>query len=379
MENEDDHSTQFLTFDQFTTDMNTQSIYMHWAKTRPKVKYDLALSGILNLPFAELEANIADLDLNGDNAYGYQPLVEALAAHSQVSRESVVTISGGTSMANHLAMAAALEHGDEVLIEEPTYEPILALAEYFGAKVKRFPRTFENRYRIEIEELAKQISPRTRLIVLTNLHNPSSTPVTEETLRQIGELARGVGARVLVDEVYLEAMFEAAPRSSIHLGPEFIATTSLTKGYGLSGLRCGWIMAEPDMAQRMRLLHDVFGAVGPQPSERLSVVALAKLPKFIERAKKILETNRAVLQDFFESREDLQVVRNGSGTTSFPRLLKGRVENLSDVLHQKYDTAIVPGRFFESPQHFRIGMCAEPELFREGVQRLGAALDELRA
>src|SRR6267378_4362572 len=352
--------------------MNTQSIYMHWAKTRPKVKFDLALSGILNLPFAELEAKIEDLDLNGDNAYGYQPLVEALAAHSQVSPESVVTISGGTSMANHLAMAAALEHGDEVLIEEPTYEPILALAEYLGARIKRFPRTFENGYRIEIEELANQISPRTRLIVLTNLHNPSSTQVTEETLRQIGELARGVGARVLVDEVYLEAMFEAAPRSSVHLGPEFIATTSLTKGYGLSGLRCGWIMAEPEMAQRMRLLHDVFDGIGPQPAERLSVMALNKLPKFIARAKRILESNRAVLRDFLDSREDLQAVRTESGTTSFPRLLKGRVEDLYDSLHRKYDTSVVPGRFFESPQHFRIGLCAEPELFKEGVKRLGA-------
>ena len=173
-------------------------------------------------------------------------------------------------------------------------------------------------------------------------------------------------------------MFETAPRSSVHLGPEFIATTSLTKGYGLSGLRCGWILAEPDMAQRMRLLHDVFGAVGPQPSERLSVVALAKLPKFVARAKQILETNRTVLNDFLDTREDLQVVRTETGTTSFPRLLKGRVADLSDSLHRKYETAIVPGRFFESPQHFRIGMCAEPELFTEGVKRLGAALDEGR-
>ena len=357
--------------------MNTQSIYMNWAKTRPKVKYDLALSGILNLPFAELEATIDDLDLNGDNSYGYRPLVEALAAHSQVAPESVVTISGGTSMANHLAMAAAIEHGDEVLIEEPTYEPILALAEYFGAQVKRFPRSFENGYRIDVEAIAALLTSHTRLIVLTNLHNPSSVLVPEETLRRIGELARSVGARVLVDEVYLEAMFEAAPRSSVHLGPEFIATTSLTKGYGLSGLRCGWILAEPDMAQRMRLLHDVFGAVGPQPSERLSVVALAKLPKFVARAKQILEANRTVLNDFLDTREDLQVVRTETGTTSFPRLLKGRVEDLADSLHRKYETAIVPGRFFESPQHFRIGMCAEPELFEEGVKRLGAALDEL--
>jgi aspartate/methionine/tyrosine aminotransferase len=359
--------------------MNTKSIYMNWAKTRPKVKYDLALSGILNLPFAELEATIEDLDLNGENAYGYRPLVEGLAAHCQVTPDSVVTISGGTSMANHLAMAAVLEHGDEVLIEEPTYEPILATAEYFGAQIKRFPRSFENGFQIDLEKLAHQITPRTRLIVLTNLHNPSSTLVDKDTLLQIGALARGAGARVLVDEVYLEAMFEAAPRSSVLLAPEFIATTSLTKGYGLSGLRCGWILAEPDLAQRMRLLNDVFGAVGPQPAERLSVVALKKLAKFIARAKGILEPNRAVLKDFLDSREDLQVVHTEAGTTSFPRLLKGRVEDLYSLLHQKYDTAIVPGSFFESPQHFRIGMCAEPELFKEGVKRLDAALDELRA
>ena len=359
--------------------MNTQSTYMQWAKTRPKVTYDLALSGILNLPFAELGAKIDDLDLNGDNAYGYQPLVDALAAHCGVDRKSVVSISGGTSMANHLAMAAALEHGDEVLIEQPTYEPILAVANYFGAKIKRFSRSLENDFRVDVDELANEITPRTRLIILTNLHNPSSTLVPEETLRQIGELARSAGARVLVDEVYLEAMFEAAPRSSVHLGPEFIATTSLTKGYGLSGLRCGWILAEPKLAKQMLLLNDLFGAVGPQPAERLSVVALASLPKFIVRAKRILESNRTVLREFLDSREELKVVRTESGTTSFPRLLKGRVEDLCALLHEKYDTAVVPGRFFESPQHIRIGMCAEPELFKAGVVRLGSALDELRA
>src|SRR5438067_5644743 len=159
--------------------MNTQSTYMQWAKKRPKVKYDLALSGILNLPFPELEAQIEDIDLNGDNSYGYAPLVDALAQHCDVPGEQVVTISGGTSMANHLAMAAAIEHGDEVLIEQPTYEPLLALAEYFGARVRRFQRLFENDFQIDYEGLAQQITSRTRLIVLTNLHNPSSAFVDE--------------------------------------------------------------------------------------------------------------------------------------------------------------------------------------------------------
>src|SRR5881275_2085895 len=307
--------------------MNTQSTYMRWAKTRAKVKYDLALSGILNLPFAELDATISDIDLNGDNSYGFGPLVDALAAHADVPRDCIVTISGGTSMSNHLAMAAAIEHGDEVLIEEPTYEPLLALAKYFGAQVKRFSRSFENNFRIDVDELERKVSSTTKLIVLTNLHNPSSTLTDEPTLCRIGEIAANVGARVLVDEVYLEAMFENAPRSSVHLGPQFIATSSLTKGYGLSGLRCGWILAEAELAQRMRLLHDIFGALAPHPAETLSVLALKKLPKFIERAKSILETNRAVLNDFYDSREDLEAPRSRIGTTSFPRLLKGTVDN----------------------------------------------------
>src|SRR5258706_8147112 len=120
--------------------MNTQSTYMRWAKTRAKVKYDLALSGILNLPFAELEATTSDIDLNGDNSYGYVPLVDALAAHADVPRERIVTISGGTSMANHLAMAAAIEHGGAVWIEQATYAPLIAVAQYFGGDIKRFTR-----------------------------------------------------------------------------------------------------------------------------------------------------------------------------------------------------------------------------------------------
>ena len=357
--------------------MKRQSEFMYWAKTRPRVKYDLALSGILNLPFPELDVKLNELELHGDNAYGYRPLVEALAAHCHVAPENVVTISGGTSMANHLAMAALLEHGDEVLIEQPTYDPLLAIAEYLGARIKRFPRRFEDSFKIDIVELEKQITPRTRVIVLTNLHNPSSELVDETTLRKIGELARDVGARVLVDEVYLEAMFENSPPSAVLLGPEFVATSSLTKGYGLSGLRCGWILADAEVAKKIRRLDDIFAASAPNVMERLSVVALNQLPRIAARAKAMLETNRETLNSFFEMRDDLDALSTKFGTTSFPRLRDGNVEKLSTLLIEKYETAVVPGRFFESPDHIRIGMCCDPTLFSAGAERLGQALDEL--
>ncbi len=354
-----------------------QSSFMHWAKTRPKVKYDLALSGVLNLSFSELDPKPSDLELHGDNAYGYVPLVHALATHCQVPAESVVTVSGGTSMANHLAMAALIEHGDEILVETPAYEPILALADYFGAKVKRFSRRFENNYAIDMDDLAAKLSPGTRLIILTNLHNPSSMLVPENTLREIGALARKVGARVLVDEVYLEAMFDDAPCSSVRFGDEFVATRSLTKGYGLSGLRCGWIIAAPDVAERIRRLDDIFDAVGPHPAERLSVLALAQLEKLKKRAKDVLDENRRAFREFLENSAGLEVVWSDLGTTMFPKLERGEVGPFCARLLEKYDTAVVPGRFFEAPQHMRIGLCCPPDAFRHGLAALGRTLAEL--
>jgi len=351
---------------------------MHWAKTRPRVKYDLALSGILNLPIAEMDVDAEGLELHGDNAYGYRPLVEALANHRKVAPKSVVTVAGGTSMANHLAMAGLIEHGDEVLIEEPAYDPLLAVARYLGAKIRRFPRPFEIEFKIDIQALEKQITPRTRLIVITNLHNPSSALIDDETLRKIGGLARAVGAHVLVDEVYLEAMFENAPPSAISFGPEFIVTSSLTKGYGLSGLRCGWIFAEPKLAEKIRQLDDIFAASAPYLMDQLSVMAVNQLPKIAGRAKSMLEANRQTMREFLKSRSDVNAAPTKFGTTSFPRIRNVDVEKLCALLTEKYETAVVPGRFFESPQHIRIGMCCEPENFQTGIERLGLALDELK-
>lgn len=355
-----------------------QSSFMHWAKMRPKVKYDLALSGIFNLPIAELDVNFSEIQLHGDNAYGYAPLTNALAEHRNVAGESVVTVSGGTSMANHLLMAALVQQGDEVLIEKPTYEPILALADYFGARVARFSRRFEENYAIDLDDLARKVSARTRLIILTNLHNPSSVLVERETLRKIGELARTVGAHVMVDEVYLEAVCEGPIASAFELGPEFVVTSSLTKGYGLSGLRCGWIFAAPDLADQIRRLNDIFGAVAPYATEQLSVIALAQLAKIQTRAEAILSANRCALKDFLRTRNDLDVVWSDIGTTLFPKLRTGRAEQLCTRLLESYDTAVVPGHFFESPDHFRIGICCSPETFQAGVKALECALDELR-
>jgi aspartate/methionine/tyrosine aminotransferase len=352
------------------------SEYIEWAKTRPVARFDLATSGVVNFPISELDITIEDIELSGPSLYGYEPLQQALAAKCGVAPENVVAAIG-TSMANHLAMAAILEPGDEALIEQPAYDPLMGIARYLGASVKRFARRFEDGFKVDPREIASAVTSRTRLIVLTNLHNPTSVLIDNDTLEQIGEVARSIKARVLIDEVYLEALFDRAPRSAFHLGPEFVTTSSLTKAYGLSGIRCGWVLAEPELARRMWRLNDLFGNIPAHSAERLSVVALAKLDRIASRGRSLLEQNRVVLNRFLDTRDDIEAIRPGVGTTAAPRLKRGNVDQLCALLQDKYETSLVPGSFFELPEHFRIGIGCAGEMLEEGLKRLGAALDEM--
>jgi aspartate/methionine/tyrosine aminotransferase len=198
-----------------------------------------------------------------------------------------------------------------------------------------------------------------------------------ETLRAVGALARGVGARVLVDEVYLESLAVLGrPRvSAAHLGPEFLVTSSLTKAYGLSGLRCGWAIADPDLARRMWRLNDLFGVVPAHPAELLSVLALDRLERPAARARQILEANTAAANAFLASRPQLECAPLDGGMIAFPRLRDGGVEALCDRLRDEHGTTVVPGRFFGAPEHFRLAIGCAPETLAGGLEGLGRALD----
>lgn len=349
------------------------SSYMHWAKTRSVAKYNLATSGLNNVKLRELNVSLDDLEIT-EGGYGYQPLIQSIATRYRVAQEEVVT-GAGTTFANHLAMAALIKPGDEVLFEHPAYEPMLALAHYLGADVKRFSRRFEDEFQVLPEELERLVTPKTKLIVITNLHNPSGVLIDDERMKQIGEIARRVDALVLVDEVYMETLFEESPRTSFHLGEEFVVTSSLTKAFGLSGLRCGWILAQRDLAKRMWLLNDLFASTAVHAGERLSLVAMQQLEGIGERAKQLFDRNRQILNNFLDTREDLEVIRPEFGTVMFPRVRHGTSDRLCDLLREKYETTVVPGVFFEMPAHFRIGIAGDTEILKTGLERLEKALN----
>lgn len=351
------------------------SEYMHWAKTRPPARYNLASSEVPHFRLDRFPIAIDELGLDGASRYRYPALRDAIANKCGVTADRVV-MADGASMANMLAMAALIAPGDDVLVEHPAYEPMVAAARFLGGQIRHFTREGPQ-FDLDPEAVARAMTPQTRLILLTNLHNPTGNLAGETALRAIGAIAEQAGARVLIDEVYLDASIPAQT-SAAHLDDAFVSTSSLTKCYGLSGLRCGWILAPPALAEKMWRLNELFGVAQAHPAERLSCLALARLDEIGAELPALLARNRALANDFFAGRGDLEAAPMVHGITALPRLLRGDPDALDARLRTHYDTAIVPGRFFGLADHFRIGVGGPTETVEAGLERLGAALDELK-
>jgi aspartate/methionine/tyrosine aminotransferase len=348
---------------------------MHWSKTHQRARNDLTGSNLLPLGLEELPGGVEAVRLTGPNDEGYAPLVEAIATRYGVESDRVCT-AAGTSGANFLAMAAILRPGDEVLIECPTYDPLLGAARLLGAEIGRFERTFEDGFRPDPDRVATAATERTRLIVLTNLHNPSGVLIPEGTIREIGEVAESVGARVLVDEVYLETAFDASPRPAATISDTFVSTNSLTKAFGLAGLRCGWAIGSPAAAEAMRRARDVVDAVGSFPSDTLATVAFAGIDRLLERAREILTPNLRRLGETVERALNLVWASPEGGPGGFPRLLATEdAEPFVQFLEREFETSVAPGRFFEAPAHFRVAIGGASDHVARGLDALDRALE----
>jgi aspartate/methionine/tyrosine aminotransferase len=351
------------------------SAYMRFAKFETGARFELASSGVADLKLTDLGLSFDELALRGANSDGYGPLRERIAARFGIDQACVVTPGGGASFANHLALAAMVEPGDEVLIETPTYELLTTMLGYFQADVRTFERRADEAWRLDPDRAAAAIGPNTRLVVITNLHNPTSAPADEAAIQAIAAAAAKVGARVLADEVYRELTFGDGPaRTSFRADGNVVATSSLTKAYGLSGLRCGWILAPAVLAERIRRLNDLFGVHAPFVAEQMAAAALDRLPELRARATATLGPNRAAYREIVGAHPALEQTIFDEGTTVFPRLKAGDVAGFVQRLRADFDTGVVPGHFFGAPDHFRVGLGGDADLTREGLKRLAEAL-----
>jgi aspartate/methionine/tyrosine aminotransferase len=353
-----------------------ESEYLEWARSHGNIKYSLALSGVPPVDVGLLSPSVEDFTMATDNEYGWAPLLERIAERYGVDSENVV-LAHGTSMANHLACASLAEPGDHVLIEWPVYDPLVAVPRYLDCEVSFFERRAEDGYALDVAAVGRAVTPRTRLVILSNLHNPTGAAINRAELESLAQMAESRDFYVLVDEVYLEWNYgvgnDPELRSAINISPRFVTTRSLTKVFGLAALRAGWILADSWLATRMRRLNGLFASSMSSPAERLAARAFDHAAMLLDKQRKRVDKNRSIVTKFIESQPKLSWLAPDSGTVGFVRLEGGDVDGLVERLLAR-DSLVTPGRFFGVDDHFRIGFGMEKANLEEGLKRLDSAL-----
>lgn len=349
--------------------------YMTWAKKHAPARYDLRGSNLLHCTLDDLKGARGSLELFARNDEGYPPLVEAIAHRYGVGRDRVATATGASG-ATFLALGALVRPGDLVLAEWPGYDPHVGAARFLGAEVRTFDRAWRDGFRLDPDRLARELTQRPKAVLLTNLHNPSGVYTDPWTLVAIAEMAEAVGTKVLVDEVYLEAISGVDTTPAAGRGEAFVSINSLTKSFGLAGLRVGWALGDPETIERMRRVRDVVDGVGAVPSERLGVLAFEQIDHLLQRARRILEPNAWLLRRFVETRPELDWVAPAGGSIAFPRLLG--VDDASgfvEMARKDFGVGVVPGSMFGAAAHFRVSIAGQKRVLEDGLEALGQALD----
>jgi aspartate/methionine/tyrosine aminotransferase len=352
---------------------------MRWAKRHlgSFAPRNLGMSGVRPLGADDLALPAEVPYWAPEGEHGDPRLREAVARHEGVEPERVFA-TAGTSLANFLVLLSEAR-GAPVAVESPAYGSLPATPPLLGGRATTFRRDEARGWRIDPDSLRSALVPGTRLVVATDLHNPSGAALAQEDLALLVEEAGRVGARVLVDEVYRELSFLPRP-SAAALDPRVVATSGLTKAHGLGGLRIGWILAPRDVVERVSAVNDLVCPAHPTPSIAIALAYLPKAAEASERTRAEAAERLAVADAWVASREDVSWVRPAGGLTGLLRL-RGAFDGDRLARHAlaRHGVQVIPGSFFGAPGHVRVSYGLPPGDLRAALDSLGRALDDLAA
>ena len=310
-------------------------------------------------------------------------LQDAVAHRYGVAAEHVVpTIGAGQAIVQ--ALFALLRSGDHVVVERPTYEPLHRVPELLGATVTRIDRRLEDGWQLVPERLAKVLTPRTRAVILTNLHSPSGVACSPRTLAELAGLAARVGAVLLVDEVQLDYAFDrdpaAACRPACLVDETAISFSSVSKALGLPQLRAGWLVArDPEAARALRIAADYLHARLPAASALLAAHALEHVAADMShQSARTTAASLRIVERWARAEPRVEYVPPHAGPHALVRLPPAVSDQaLAELLHERYETRVVPGHLLEAPGCVRVGLHLPGPQLEQGLANLSAALDDL--
>ncbi len=337
-------------------------------------KYDLSSSDMPTQRLSEY-GGLGDRPLGESHMNGSEALRRELATLYGGAAEDYI-VTAGASEANFAVFATLLEAGSPVLVERPTYQPLEAIPRGLGARVTRVDRREDDGFRLAVGDVERALPSGLRLLVLTNLSNPTGAALDSDVVRGIADLASRRGFYVLVDEIFRDLAFDRTPPTMGGLNERTIVTSSMSKFYGAGGLRIGWIRAAPDARRRLRGVLDYLSANPAAPSEAIALALLKNRSKTVARNRRLIEEGRAIASEWAAT-SGLEW-RPPAGHLAFPRV-GGDTVRLSELLLREHETFIAPGESFGLGGHFRLNVGMPAESLAEGLARVTKARKQLAA
>jgi aspartate/methionine/tyrosine aminotransferase len=359
------------------------------------VKYDIAESGILPLSTDDLLAfeppearagtlaRLLALPLGYSEARGTAALRGQLAATYARGDADHVLVTTGAIEANFLLFNVLLEPGDHVIAPYPAYQQLYSVPRAIGCDVSLWHVGPQTNYQYDLDALERLVTPRTRVIVVNTPHNPTGAMLPPAAAARIYALAESVGATVIGDEAYrwlgVPGGDPFAP-PMFDLGARGVSVGTLSKPFGLPGLRIGWIAGPPDLVRECWAMRDYITLSPGKLNDALAQLAMTHRGKIVERNRRIIEANLATAAAFLNDRADFLAWTPPRG--GLLALIKYDLPvdslTLADRLALEHSVMLAPGSAFGYERHLRLGIGQRPDIFAAGLAEAGKCFDDIR-
>ncbi len=308
----------------------------------------------------EVRERLLGLRLGYTEVPGSPELRDAVAGrYERAAPEDTLTLAAaeeGIFIVNH----ALLAPGDHAIVDSPCYGSAVAVARSTGASVSLWQRRYEDGWAYDLDALERLLRPQTKLIYVNSPHNPTGTQMPRAVLARLVELAAERSIALLSDEVYQGLEHDVADRlpAACDLYERAISLNSVSKSYGLPGLRIGWLVCrDGGLLERIRQLKLYTTICSSAPSELLVALALRHGEELVGRSRELVLANLPLIDDLLVRRRELfEWVRPTAGPIGFPRVAGERdVHAWCEEIAERAGVLLLPGSAYEQPRNVRVG------------------------
>jgi aspartate/methionine/tyrosine aminotransferase len=344
------------------------------------IRNNLSESSYTDTRFRDIlrDTDLHDMLLSYGSHGGHEGLREAIVAGTGLKKDDVL-LTIGAAGALFIIATTLLEKGDELVVTRPNYATNIETPRAIGAAMRFIDLRFEEMFELDIERISAVLGPATRYISVTYPHNPTGVCLKAEELRRLVDLAEEKGVYLLVDETYRDMAFGEPLPLAATMSPRVISVSSVSKTYGLPGLRTGWIVCrDRHLMTKFLAAKEQMHICGPSIDEEITYQYWLKRDEYLPNIRADIRDKFELVKEWMEQQNEFEWVAPAGGCVCFPRFRRpeeGDIDRFYRVLLEEYGTYVGPGHWFEMPRHYmRVGFGWPGRIsLEEGLAALSSA------